>query len=534
MRLLGAGRIALREKKRSSLASGLLALTERVAIGGNSWENQGNNLDYLTLAWWRAGCRGVPTAGMRQARGGDRLSHLVDRIEPIKSVRAGLNLVMNPINDFTDTAVTNDNAGGDIVLSRLDTVTSAIQSVVPTARFLVMDAVNASGILAKATARARVKAGMVSRHAADPSHFAIFDPNSAGAVAGVDLTSGADSSDSTHPNQAPAVVRLGKNLGPVWASYFDTADIFAGGLSLTNNKVTFNPATAWTVTANSSGLSVSQAQDTLRDRPSIACRRLTISGTTGQDPTLGTTAPDLQLRLAMSLPAGFSTDGKHFASIFLIEITDSSGGDPTGVATLQFNNSWGQAFAKQLVSAEGGYLWDEKYSGVAGIMTGATSMATGQTGTSNFDIRVRGKLSVATNLEIRIAAINLLDTDAVAYGPVKTMSKAFTIGDGTNRPVLRSIPTTTPSGGSVAVGATIAKNGSGHFVGGGLTHQYDALRDGTTDVGDMTPALNGVAAVPYTTVAGDSAHTIVMRDTASNGFAGGSSDSIDAIAVTVT
>ena len=507
-------------------APSLLALDRRVAIGGNSWEAIGNT-DYVTLAWAYAGCRGVPSIGMRQARGGDRLSHLVDRVAPLASVRPGLAILMNPINDFADSAVTDNNAGGDVALARLDSVVSSIRAQTSDCIILAGDAVNAAGILAKPTARARYKAGIASRAGAD-SKFVGFDPNATGVVAGVDLTSSADSADATHIYKTASTVRTAKNMGAVWASKFVADDIFAAGLSLTNNIVAFNPASSWTVTTNSSGLTAAQSADTLRQRSSVACRKFSITGTSTLDPTISGTTPDLQLRITLPISAGFSTDGKTFAAIMLLEITSASGGAPVGLATIQINDGFNQAFNKQLVAAEGGYLWDEGWAGPIGIVPSA--QATGQTANITFDLRLRAKQNVATDIEIRIAAINIINTEATAYGPPACMSKAFTIGDGTNRTVLRAIPTTSPTS-TVATGGTIAKNTSGFFVGGGLANQFDAMRAGVTDVGDLSPALAGQAAVPYTTVGGDTGQGIAMRHTATNAFG---SDSISSNLVSVT
>jgi hypothetical protein len=97
------------------------------------------------------------------------------------------------------------------------------------------------------------------------------------------------------------------------------------------------------------------------------------------------------------------------------------------------------------------------------------------------------------------------------------------------------VPTTTPTTGPLAVAGTLGVGTAiARFVGGGLTRTYDAIQDGTTDVGDATPATAAGAAVPYTVQAGDSGHTLAIRNNASNSFGGASSDSVLTTALAVT
>ncbi|WP_374942119.1 hypothetical protein [Sphingomonas sp.] len=512
----------------SAVAGGLLALSERLAFGGNSYGAQTSNIDLALWAWIGAGCRGVPSIGMKQSRGGDRLSHLLDRIEPLKSVRAGLYVVMNPINDTNDIGG-NTAADSDAILARFDAVAGALRSARPDARIIAETVgTGVTTYQSKPVSMARYEAGIDSRAGA---LLTKFSPNGV-----VDFLDAAQSSDQLHPNKRLSARAYGLALGAKIAGFFDTADVFAGGLSLANNLVAFNAATAWTATANSSALTAVQSQDVLRSRPGVACRRFVVTGTTTQDPASGGTAADLRLRVTLNLPAGLSTDGLSVGHVMLLEVQSSAGGDPVGLATLQLNGNVGIAFNKQYAAGDGSF-WTERFQGPMGILAGADGNAAlaGQTTQWNFDITLRAVPSIATDIEIRVAALNVLNTEANAYGPVKTMSKVFTVNDGTARGILRPVPTTTPSGGAVAVGATIAKSKDGFFVGGGITRQFDALRDGATDVGDLVPVRNGAAAVPYTAVAGDSGHTIVMRQSASNTFDGGmTSDYVDAIAVAVS
>jgi hypothetical protein len=151
--------------------------------------------------------------------------------------------------------------------------------------------------------------------------------------------------------------------------------------------------------------------------------------------------------------------------------------------------------------------------------------------TCNIDFAIRALQVAGVDIELRIAWVNCLYTDDVAYGPVANASAIFTVG----RPALFAVPTTTPTTGPLAVAGTLGVGTAiARFVGGGLTRTYDAIQDGTTDVGDATPATAAGAAVPYTVQAGDSGHTLAIRNNASNSFGGASSDSVLTTALAVT
>ena len=501
---------------------GLLALDRRIVFGDNSYGAQTGNIDHIALAWANAGCRGVPSMGFRQAMGGDRLTHLLDRIAPVKAVRAGLHVWMGPENDLSDGAITGNQAGGDAILARLDANLDAVEAVVSDTHHIFSAQGNATTALgSKAGAATAYNTGLPARVTSRGSRASIFNINDTTKPGGgVDLQDTLNSTDNIHPNKTRATKRLAKSLGAEIASHFVTDDVFANGLTLPNAIITQDASKAWTFVTNSSGITLTQSQGFLRDRPSVPCRVFDFTGTPTQaETTTSGVLPDVVLSYSGTLPVGFTTTGKAFAAIFLLEITNAAGtGPPVGLATMQFTcASTSQTFNKVHTAAHGEYLWDEGWSGPMGVLPG--SLLTGQATPPKFEVTLRGKQGVVPDFQIRIAAINTLDTEAVAYGPIATMSRVYTAG---HNPLakLAELDKTT-----VAVGGTLSLKTLATWIGGGVTHSYDAMRGGTTDVGDITLAMsNGgtgtTSGVPYTTVPGDVGPGIAGRHNASNTFGG--------------
>lgn len=492
--------------------SDLLALSSRIAFGENSYGAQTGNIDVLQWAWLKARCKGVPSLGMRQARGGDRLTHLHDRQAPLVATRAGLYVVMDDTNDLSDSAIANTTEGGQALIARLESVIEDIRAVGPS-QILVRNSAATNGYNSKAIAGAFYNANIpVAPDITIVDTASVFNPQDSG-----------QSSDGVHPNKRVSAKALGDLLGTTILSKFVEDDIFDAGGDLAGNLVTWNPATAWTVTTNSSGLSVLQSQNGTR-------RRFEITGTCASDEAGAGTTADVRMRISMPYKAARNTWGMSLASLFWLKISSSSDGAPVNLATFSALNGTGTAFNKQFTVAHGGY-WTEKFEGPFGIMPGLLQ------GTSNasavtFDLILRGVNGQVVDVVVEIDNVNHLATDDVAYGPATNASAAFTIGDGTNRPVLFSIPTSSPSGGSQALGTNVNISNSGTIIGGGLTDQIDAIRNGSQDVGDAVPVRSGAAAVPYTMASPlASGDTLVLRRTATNSMG---SASVDTAPITVS
>lgn len=487
----------------------LLPLTTRLAFAENSYGAQGANVDYVVYALNRLGWKGAQTIGTKQARGGDRLTHLHDRIAPVTSQRSPIPIIMNPENDYASLA-SDSTANGDVLKSRLDTVLTDISSAYTGARPIVRLSANTNGANGKPLAAARYRSLVQAQSGIDIFDDALY----------FNAQDATQSSDGIHPNTYKSAKALGDAWGDFLKTKFVTDKPFDAGPTIAGNITAFNPATAWTITTNTSGLTVSsQTQGTLRTDPSRPSRNFIITGTNTSDPTLNTTVPDLRLRLTMPISPARTTYGMIIAALMKLEVTNSSGGDPIGLATLSLTNGNGTTFSKQLVTSNGTDQWDKLYQDVIGILP---AMVTGQTSNLTFDITLRGKLNVATDIEIRIADINNYVTDDVAYGPAKSMSSAFTFNDGTNRPPLYALPTTTPATGStITVPGTLALNRAGTFVGGGISYVYDVLRNNTTVVGTVTPISQSAAATTYATTNADAGtNTLGLRQTGTNTFEG--------------
>jgi hypothetical protein len=494
----------------------LLALTERIVFADNSYGAQTNAVDYVPYAWAAAGCRGRPTLGLRQARGGDRLTHLIDRWPAIDAVKPGVVVVMNIENDLADAAVTADAAGGAVLLSRIDQVI-ALARASGVKRILIPRQVNTNSALGtKAAAATAYNAGLASRAATDVIIMDLslaFDPQDA-----------TQSSDGTHPNTAKSARSFGEAIGAYIRAQFVGDEIFGA-----DGQIAGNVNANWTLPAagaitNASGATVAQSTGYLRDRPAVPCRVLNISGTVTADPT---STGNIQWRFSTSgLPAGLSTIGHGVSAFALVEITSSTGGDPVGLATFQGNAGVSQAWGATYSAAQGRWNDGKRFAGVVAIPPKILSV---QSLIANVDLICRG-LQGAVDIEIRVAWINLIDTEAAAYGPVVNASQVFTVG----RPLLAALPTTTPASGTLAVGGTLGLGGSfATFFGGGIARSYDVMRDGSTDVGDVTQATASASASSYTVVAADSGHTLGIRHTGGNAHAGGSSASVQTAALAV-
>jgi len=81
-------------------------------------------------------------------------------------------------------------------------------------------------------------------------------------------------------------------------------------------------------------------------------------------------------------------------------------------------------------------------------------------------------------------------------------------------------PTMTPASGTYSAGTAINIGQPGTCLGGGLTRTYEVVNQDGVVVGTCSPALNGVAAVPYMVQAADvgAGKTLKVRSHASNGF----------------
>lgn len=362
------------------------------------------------------GCRGVPTLGMRQPRGGDRLTHLHDRFAPLAAVR-GVVGTMNVENDLADALVTNDAAGGDVLLARADQLVTDARAVGSPIVLYKQPNTN-TAIGSKAAAVTRFNSQIDSRAASDVWIFdqsAFFNPQDAN-----------DSGDGIHPTKAASAVRLGNGLGDLLASKFVSAGIFDAGGQLAGNFHTgWNMGVAGSV-SNGSGCTVTESADFLRSQPSVPCRKLSISGTCTADPTSGASTGDIRLRFASPHAGGTNTIGKSVTAYCLIEITDSAGNDQQKLASLLFQAAQSSAFSKTFVPANGPWHDGKKYVGVFGIMP---SLITAQSLTCNIDFIFRPLQEAGVDIEVRIAYLNCLYTDDVAYGPATNASASSPRGD---------------------------------------------------------------------------------------------------------
>lgn len=493
----------------------LAPLTSRIVFAGNSYGAQTGNIDLVQYALNRAGSRGEITLGTRQSRGGDRLTHLIDRWSAVDACKPAVVVVMNTENDLADAAVTNDAAGGNVLLSRIDSVLTLARAS-GVSKIIIEKQTNTTTALGgKVNAVTQYHAGLATRAAA-ASDIVLTDPSV------VDLTNAAHSTDGVHPNKTVSARLYGEMLGDLIAACFVSAGMFdASGQLAGNIHTNWNMGSAGTLT-NASGASASQTSGFLRTMPSVPCRIVAISGTATADPT---STGDIQLRFASPHAGGTDTIGKSMTCIAVVEITDAAGNNPVGMATFQIQAAQSTAFGKTYVTTHGG--WTTKMQGAVVV---PPSLITAQSLTCNIDFIVRA-LAGAVDIELRIGLVNVLYTDTVAYGPVVNASQIFTSG----RPVLFSAPTSTPASGPLAVGGTLGVGSTyARFLGGGLTRTYDAIRDGTTDVGDAFPQTAASAAIPYTIVAGDSTHTLAIRSNASNSYGGGSSANVSTTAISVT
>lgn len=486
-----------------------MALSEPMAIGGNSYDAQSGNINTWLYALIESEGRGLGGMGFLQARGGDRLTHLLDRIKPMKSQQSLRPFIMNVENDLADSAIADSTAGGDAIKARMDANRAELINARSGARLCAALNASTNGARSKPVAFARYKALVQADSNYDTvDESAVFDPQA---------TSPVQSTDNIHPNTVAAAMAVGKQRGQYVKGVYVTDPMMPANGAMPTNMMSaaFNPATAWTATSTSPGLTVTQSQGTLRDNSARACHIFTVTGTATQDETLATTAPDSQFRLTIALTAT-DTYAKVIASLMRMEIRSAAGGDPIGLATIQLNNGFGQSFNKQHVANQG-YAWEKAFSGLLPILP---AIITGQTSSVSFDLRFRGKLNVAADFEIRIADLNLPEMDTVALGAPAFMGYKFTT-DATNRPVLAAAPTTTPaSGATISVGGTIAINLPGAVAGGNTkaaSRSWSVWRDGA-QVGTMSPVKNGTAAVPYTTVSADAGKTLEVRQVIDNGI----------------
>lgn len=481
----------------------LLPLTARIAAGDNSYGAQLGMIDVWQWAWMAAGCRGVPTLGMRQARGGDTLAHLSDRFAPIDAVRSKLLDVMNIQNDISGGDVANTNAGGDLMLARLDAVLVKARAA-GNSKIIVPKLAATNAALAKPIANARYAAGVDARAAGAADIIVhdqslVFDPQNTN-----------QSTDATHPDKSVSSRALGVAKGNLWKAQFVSAGIFDAGAELAGNiNPNWNMGTAGTLT-NGAGCAAVQTADVLRSDPTIPCRKLAITGTATADPTSVASTGDIRLRFNCNVPAGMNTIATAWALLGMIEVTDSAGNDPQQLATVSMIVGQSTAFDKVYVPSRG--TWGAKYLGPIGI---APNLLTVQVTQLSIDLIVRPLQAAGVDIDVRVARLNVFQTDTEVYGPAVNASAIFTTG----RPALFLLPTTTPSAGPLAVGGTLAHGGAfARFIGGGVARSYDVIRNGTVDVGDVTPQTFAAAAVPYTIQAGDSGQTLAIRTTGTNGM----------------
>lgn len=476
----------------------------------NSYGAQGGSIDVSQYTDMGMGCRGLLTMGAIQARGGDRISHANDRLAPAQACcENGAAALMNIENDLADAAVTADIAGGDVMLARASTFATAMRA--KGAKVIAFKQGNTTAAIgAKAPAVTRYNSQIASL-----VDLAIDDPN--------DYQNAADSSDSVHPNKAVSASRLGFARGTAMKALYVAKGVFDDGGQIAGNfNANWNMGTAPTLTNATSGATAVQAADVLRSLPgNVPCRRLTVSGTVTADPTASGSTGDIQLRFSTPHLAGTNTYGKSVAFLCYIEITDSAGNDPVGLATVQVQCGSTTCFGKQMTASHGPWNGGKKYQGP--LRPVRTAMIGVQSIPMNTDFIVRG-LQQVVDIEVRIAYLNVFYTDETQYysGSPANASAIFTAG----RPVLFALPTTTPTTGPLAVGGTLGVGTSlARLLGGGLTRTYDAIRGGTTDVGDMTPVTAAGAAVPYTVQAGDAGSNLLARTTGTNAGGSASADS---------
>ncbi|HEX8382197.1 MAG TPA: hypothetical protein VF592_02370 [Sphingomonas sp.] len=497
----------------------LLPLSAPFTLADNSYGAQVGAIDVSQWTWMGMGCRGSPTLGLVQARGGDRLSHLIDRIAPVKSCSTnGVALIMNVENDLSDAAISPDAAGGDVLLARLDAVIGEVR-VSGGKVAIAKQAGTNSAIGTKAPAVARYNEGLAMRVAPDLvllDDGAAFDPQDA-----------TQSSDGVHPNRAGSARALGSARGSALAALFDRAGIFDGGGQLPGNfNTNWNMGTLGVLT-NNSGATASRTAGFLRSRPEVPCQILSLSGSVTADPAGAAATGDVQLRFATPHPAGTATTGKSPICFAFVEISDAAGGDPVGLASLGLHCGQSTGFGKTYNPAHGPWGGGSAYVGPIG--TARPRQIAVQSLALNTDLVIRGMQRSGVDVEVRIAWLNVVYTDEAAYGPAANASAVFTTG----RPVLFALPTTTPAAGPLAVGATLGIGSvPATIVGGGLTRRFHVIRGGTTEVGAIAPATAAAGSTAYMIQAADSGSALAVRSTAGNDRGGEVRVSSGALTVT--
>lgn len=240
--------------------------------------------------------------------------------------RAALAIIMHLENDYADATVPNTTAGGDTLAARAQQIATDFDAAYSGAKLVARLSSNPNGFNGKSVACARAKEVIAAN-----SRFETFD---AGAF--FNPQDATQSTNAVHPNALKSVKALGNAIGEVIASKFVEVEVFNAGSALPNalNASAFNPATAWPATVNTTDLVAAQSTGFLRSKPSVPCRILTSTGTSEQDPSLGTAVSDHQLRLTIPLVAR-DTFALVIATLMLMEITSASGGDPIGLTTIQ-------------------------------------------------------------------------------------------------------------------------------------------------------------------------------------------------------
>ncbi|HZG46161.1 MAG TPA: hypothetical protein VEZ41_07815, partial [Allosphingosinicella sp.] len=198
-----------------------------------------------------------------------------------------------------------------------------------------------------------------------------------------------------------------------------------------------------------------------------------------------------------------------------LEVTNAAGnGPPVNLASLSFTLGSSASLFTKTVTAANASEWIEMFKGPVGLTPGAPLAL--QAASLALGMVVRGKNGLPIDCMVRVAAVNIIETEAAAYGAPAFTGKAYNAG----RPVIGSIPTMTPASGTYGEGTPININQPGTCLGGGLTRTFEVVNELGQVVGTCSPAYNGVAAVPYLVQAGDvgAGKTLKVRSHAGNGF----------------
>lgn len=498
--------------------AGLAARGDIFVNVGNSYDAFQTNNDCAALSFFYADCPGTWPLHGRHARGGDSIRDAIGRWSQIAALRPKVIQLMNPQNSLAAGLAQMQTDYNDILtLARAAGVLKIVVQTQP----------KITG--SNETLRGQINAWLKDVFSLQPE-IVVSDIASVVDISAAGFHNGA----GDHPN-ARAAHLIAKCNGAAIASCYsggktgNIAVALPGNLNADFNMPDSNAdglSDGWALTNAYTGATVTTEMDFFRapGKTAIRCQVLRVAGTSAIDPA--TAGNELRLLKTISLPTATAMTGKSYTMQLWVEISDAAGtGAPVNLAAFSLTTGNSVFSNKSYTAANGPWTLDA--GPLRQMMQAMPVVQAAQNVNQQMIVSARPMKDVAADYEIRFGWVNLIEGEAVAYGPPCDQSEILPIGK-------TAIFVGPAFSGTLTSGSVLSFTRPGNISGGGFQPPATQYGGGTNYAlnsfmvrspyglpGDVAGNIegarpSGAAAVGFTIQAGDIGQKLKMGVQAEN------------------